>query len=208
LPYPPSRLPTSVTFHCSCAACAGSKSIRSRKKEPGCSPRPYVGTGVFPFHFTHCIHPTPPHLPLPGGATDPLYSFIHAGQIVELEPSRAIPSTCPRPQMSSKPPQRRALSHSHACSCCPVPGHHLIRIRLQSNASAFVRVDLFQATGVAPVASSGALTNARSGAATGQVALRAGQYILVPAMDGIPGANRTFSLMVYSSSAGTSIAPL
>ena len=48
LPYLPFRLPTSVTFHCSCAARAGSKSIRSLKKERGCSPKPYVGNGVSP----------------------------------------------------------------------------------------------------------------------------------------------------------------
>jgi len=83
-----------------------------------------------------------------------------------------------------------------------------VKIRLQSNAPGFVRVELFQAIGVAPVASSGAFTNARSGAATSQVALRAGQYIIEPAADGIPGRDRTFSLMVYSSSAGTSITPL
>lgn len=129
---------------------------------------------------------------------------------MELEPSRAIPSTCPRPQMSSKLPQGRALFFScHILTHLLLSsGYHLIRIRLQSNAPAFVRVELFQAMGVAPAASSGAFTNARSGAATAQVALRAGQYIIEPMMDGVSGANKTFSLMVYSSGAGTSITPL
>jgi hypothetical protein len=82
------------------------------------------------------------------------------------------------------------------------------RIRLQPQAPTFVRVELFSVTGQTPVTSSGAFTDARSGAVTAQVALRAGQYIIEPTVDGIPSADRTFSLTVYSSSAGISLTSL
>ena len=82
------------------------------------------------------------------------------------------------------------------------------RIRFQPHALAFVRVRLLSAIGGTVVASSGVLTDARSGAATAQVVLRAGQYIIKPEVDG-PAANVAFSLMVYcSKSAGISLAPL
>jgi hypothetical protein len=82
------------------------------------------------------------------------------------------------------------------------------RIRLQPQAPTFVRVELFSVTGQTPVTSSGAFTDARSGAVTAQVALRAGQYFIEPTVDGIPSADRTFSLTVYSSSAGISLTSL
>jgi hypothetical protein len=78
---------------------------------------------------------------------------------------------------------------------------------LQPHALAFVRVGVFPVTGGTAVASSGAFTDARSGAATAQVALRAGQYIIEPEVDG-PVADYTFSLTVYYKSAGISLAPL
>jgi hypothetical protein len=81
------------------------------------------------------------------------------------------------------------------------------RIRLQPHALAFVRVGLLPATGGTAVASSGAFTDARSGAATAEVVLRAGHYIIEPEVDG-PGSGGTFSLLVYCKSAGISLAPL
>jgi hypothetical protein len=87
-------------------------------------------------------------------------------------------------------------------------GHRITyRIRLQPHALAFVRVGLFSVTGGTAVASSGVFTDARSGAATAQVALRAGHYIIEPEVDG-PVTDYTFSLTVYYKSAGISLAPL
>ena len=71
-----------------------------------------------------------------------------------------------------------------------------------------MRVGLFAEMGRPPLASSGPFTDARSGAVTAQVALRAGQYIIEPAVDGMAGADDTFSVVVYSSSAGIRLAPL
>jgi len=82
-----------------------------------------------------------------------------------------------------------------------------VKIRLQPHALAFVRVGLFPVIGGTAVASSGAFTDARSGAATAQVVLRAGQYIIEPEVDG-PVTDCTFSLTVYYKSAGISLAPL
>ncbi|KAI9511452.1 hypothetical protein F5148DRAFT_975182, partial [Russula earlei] len=146
-------------------------------------PIPQEGAGMFAktIRGEWCVPlttPPPPVFPLCDPCLPPLSLVAQSdrfpdlfydvvGHMVGL--TRAIPSRCPRPQMSSK---------------------------------------LFPATGTGALASSGAFTNARSGAATSQVALRAGQYIIEPAVDGIPGADGTFSLMVYSSSAGTSITPL
>jgi hypothetical protein len=129
--------------------------------------------------------------------------------------THGIPSSCPYPQMSSKPyPQGSLLlSHSHNASFLADPyeiSSHLDitrRIRLQPHALAFVRVGLFPVTGGTAVASSGAFTDARSGAATAQVVLRAGKYIIEPEVNG-PSADGTFSLMVYYKSAGISLAPL
>jgi hypothetical protein len=82
------------------------------------------------------------------------------------------------------------------------------RIRLQPHAPAFVRMKLFAGIGRPPLTSSGAFTDARSGAVTPQVALRAGQYIIGLGVDGMPGADDMFSIVVYSSSAGIRLAPL
>jgi hypothetical protein len=82
------------------------------------------------------------------------------------------------------------------------------RIRLQPHAPAFMRVELFAGIGRPPLASSGVFTDARSGAVTAQVALRAGQYIIELAVDGMPGVDDKFSVVVYSSSAGIRLAPL
>ncbi len=70
-----------------------------------------------------------------------------------------------------------------------------------------MRVGLFPVAGGTAVASSGTFTDARSGAVTTQVALRAGQYILEPEVDG-QSTECTFSLTVYYKSAGISLAPL
>ena len=70
-----------------------------------------------------------------------------------------------------------------------------------------MRVGLFPATGGTAVTSSGAFTDARSGTATAEVALRAGRYIIEAEADG-PVTDCTFSLTVYYKSAGISLAPL
>ncbi|KAI0250079.1 hypothetical protein BJV78DRAFT_620230 [Lactifluus subvellereus] len=88
----------------------------------------------------------------------------------------------------------------------PTPAN--VKIRLQPHAPAFVRVELFAGMGRPPLASSGSFTDARSGAVTAQVALRAGQYIIEAAVDGMAGTDDTFSVVVYSSSAGIRLAPL
>lgn len=76
------------------------------------------------------------------------------------------------------------------------------RIRLQPQASLFVKVALLPGTGGAPLVSSGAFTDAHSGAATAQVTLRAGNYLIEPMVDSAPHGNGSFSMVVYSSSAG------
>ncbi len=123
-----------------------------------------------------------------------------------------IPSSCLRRQMSSKrlpPPAFPVDSHSALVDPDePERGGIIHRIRLQPHAPAFVRVELFSEMGATPVVSSGAFTGSRSGAATAQVALRAGQYIIEPTADVIPGANGAFSLMVYSLCVGISLVPL
>lgn len=83
-----------------------------------------------------------------------------------------------------------------------------VKVRLQPHAPLFVKVALLPGTGGAPLASSGAFTDARSGAATAQLALRAGGYIVEPTVDGVPRGNGTFSMVVYSSSAGIRLLPL
>jgi hypothetical protein len=129
--------------------------------------------------------------------------FICTGQVMH---ACSIPSNCPRPQMSSKLVPQTAFSyHSHSTK----PNHGVIhRIRLQPHVPAFVRVELFPAAGGMPVASSGTFTDARSGAATTQVHLRAGHYIIEPRADGIPGVKGSFSLTVYSLCSVISLVPL
>jgi hypothetical protein len=82
------------------------------------------------------------------------------------------------------------------------------RIRLQPHSPAFVRIELYSGIGRPPLTSSGAFTDARSGAVTSQVALRAGRYIIGVGVDGTPGADDMFSIVVYSSSAGIGLTPL
>ncbi|KAI9465176.1 hypothetical protein BJY52DRAFT_668504 [Lactarius psammicola] len=88
----------------------------------------------------------------------------------------------------------------------PTPAQ--VKIRLQPNAPLFVKVALLPGTGGAPLASSGAFTDARSGAATAQVSLRAGNYFVEPTVDGVSRGDSTFSMVVYSSSAGIRLSPL
>jgi len=88
----------------------------------------------------------------------------------------------------------------------PTPAQ--VKIRLQPHAPLFVKVALLPGTGGAPLASSGAFTDAHSGAATAQVALRAGNYLVEPTVDGAPHGDGTFSMVVYSSSAGIRLSPL
>lgn len=88
----------------------------------------------------------------------------------------------------------------------PTPAQ--VKIRLQPQASLFVKVALLPGTGGAPLVSSGAFTDAHSGAATAQVALRAGNYLIEPKVDGVPHGDGTFSMVVYSSSAGIQLSPL
>ncbi|KAH9006279.1 hypothetical protein EDB86DRAFT_3070317 [Lactarius hatsudake] len=88
----------------------------------------------------------------------------------------------------------------------PTPAQ--VKIRLQPHAPLFVKVALLPGTGGAPLASSGAFTDARSGAATAQVALRAGNYFVEPMVDGVSHGDGTFSMVVYSSSAGIRLSPL
>ena len=160
----------------------------------------------FVFFSCHMLRPV---LAVPcGGATDQLIAFLYAGQMMH---ACGIPSSCPRPQMSSKLLSQPCLFPSILTALSLTlakPNHGVIhRIRLQPHAPAFVRVELISVTG-APVASSGTFTDTRSGTATAQVPLRAGHYIIEPTVDGIPGARGTFSLTVYSSCAGISLAPL
>src|SRR6266850_166514 len=135
--------------------------------------------------------------------------FLYAGQMMH---ACGIPSSCPRPQLSSKLVPQPCLSHPFSQRPRRTwPNRTMAsfhRIRLQPHAPAFVRIELLSATGGTPVASSGTFTDARSGAATAQVPLRAGHYIIEPTADGIPGAKGTFSLTVYSLYAGISLAPL
>lgn len=137
-----------------------------------------------------------------GDASDPLSDFHNAGQMGLI---RVIPSSCPRPRMSSKSPLQPTL----LVLSTPYKSHLPItcRIRLQPHTLAFVRIRLLPVTGGTVVASSGAFTDARSGAAITQVVLRAGQYIIELEVDG-PGANVNFTLMVYSMTAGISLAQL
>ncbi|KAI0262230.1 hypothetical protein BC834DRAFT_829325, partial [Gloeopeniophorella convolvens] len=113
-------------------------------------------------------------------------------------PAARRPGTCwrcPSPHRSSAPARFSTCMYlANAIT------HRRRRIRLQPHPPAFVRVAL------APLASSGAYTDARSGAATAQVALRAGQYIVLPLAEGAPDGG--FGLVVYSSSAATRLAPL
>jgi len=83
-----------------------------------------------------------------------------------------------------------------------LPTHAQVKVRLQPNAPLFVKVALLPGMGGAPLTSSGAFTDAHSGAATAQVALRAGNYLIEPTVDGVPHGDGTFSMVVYSSSAG------
>lgn len=73
---------------------------------------------------------------------------------------------------------------------------------MQPQASLFVKVALLPGAGGAPLVSSGPFTDAHSGAATAQVALRAGNYLIEPTVDGVPHGDGSFSMVVYSSSAG------
>jgi len=88
----------------------------------------------------------------------------------------------------------------------PTPAQ--VKVRLQPHAPLFVKVALLPGTGGVPLASSGAFTDAHSGAATAQVALRAGNYLVEPTVDGAPYGDGTFSMVVYSSSAGIRLSPL
>ncbi|KAH9067737.1 hypothetical protein EDB87DRAFT_1678124 [Lactarius vividus] len=88
----------------------------------------------------------------------------------------------------------------------PTPAQ--VKIRLQPHAPLFVKVAILPGMGGAPLASSGAFTDARSGAATAQVALRAGNYFVEPTVDGVSRGDGTFSMVIYSSSAGIRLSPL
>jgi hypothetical protein len=188
-----------VNSRCWYAARAGSKLIRSPKKALECSSKQCVGNGA-PSIYVFAV--------LFGGATDPVSDWITQGnwyspalfsRVAHTHRCQVSPHDHPVPVTFSPCSSLVHLYEYHPGITC--------RIRLQPHALAFVRVGLLPATGGTAVASSGAFTDARSGAATALVVLRAGHYIIKPEVDG-PGGRGTFSLLVYCKSAGISLAPL
>ncbi|KAI0279076.1 hypothetical protein BGY98DRAFT_933386 [Russula aff. rugulosa BPL654] len=139
------------------------------------------------------------------------FSPTHLGEFSLLVGSSRWVEVDPIPQegagMFAKTMRGEWTNATHPRYSLELPIPTDVKIRLQPHALAFVRVGVFPVTGGTAVASSGAFTDARSGAATAQVALRAGQYIIEPEVDG-PVADYTFSLTVYYKSAGISLAPL
>lgn len=133
---------------------------------------------------------------------------LHVGRMARARGTR---SSCPHPPRSSRFPSlpllHSLLTVTHPARP-PCYSTKKKRIRLQPHAPLFVKVALLPATGGAPLASSGAYTDAHSGAATAQVALRAGNYLVESTVDGVPHGESTFSMVVYSSSAGIRLSPL
>ena len=126
---------------------------------------------------------------------------LHAGRMAR---TRDTLSSCPLLPKSSRSPYSGYDTTTHDSTL----HFNFKRIRLQPHAPLFVKVALLPGTGGAPLASSGAYTDAHSGAATAQVALRAGNYLIVPTVDGVPHGDSTFSMVVYTSSAGIRLSPL
>ncbi|KAI9441524.1 hypothetical protein H4582DRAFT_2055412 [Lactarius indigo] len=129
--------------------------------------------------------------------------LVHSSRRVEVEPipqeGAGMFAKTVRGEWTNGADPRYALE-------LPMPAQ--VKIRLQPHAPLFVKVALLPGTGRAPLTSSGAFTDARSGAATAQVALRAGNYFIEPMVDGVSHGDGTFSMMVYSSSAGIRLSPL
>ena len=161
-------------------------SIPSPKRARECSPKPYVANGTT-YLATHLI---------------PFLIFITQDK---WGSSALFPRVARAHGCQVSPPFNQPL----LVLSTPYKSHLPItcRIRLQPHTLAFVRIRLLPVTGGTVVASSGAFTDARSGAAITQVVLRAGQYIIELEVDG-PGANVNFTLMVYSMTAGISLAQL
>ncbi|KAF8504624.1 hypothetical protein F5888DRAFT_769256 [Russula emetica] len=117
------------------------------------------------------------------------FSPTHLGEFSLLVSSSRWVKVDPIPQegagMFAKTMRGEWTNGAHPRYSLELPLPTDVKIRLQPHALAFVRVGLFPVIGGTAVASSGAFTDARSGAATAQVVLRAGQYIIEPKSAGI-----------------------